>query len=451
MKGKILIIDDQELLQWSIKQKLEKWGYESDAAYNGKEGLNKLSEQSYDLVLLDIKLPDANGIELLQKIKNWDNDLPVIIITAHGDYQDAIAAIRYKAYDFIPKPINFDHLELSIYNAIEAYKLKKEIKEIKEENKRLYGFSTIVAQSRSMKEIISLAHKLAKTEVSTILLQGESGVGKDLLAKAIHYESKRSNYPFLAINCSALPETLIESELFGYVKGAFTDAKTNKKGILELADGGTVFLDEISEMKLSSQAKLLRVIEEQKFRPLGSLKEININVLIIAASNKNLMECVKNGTFREDLFYRLNVMVINIPPLRERKEDIIELAYTFIRSYNTKLRKNIKGLSKEADKILLNYHYPGNVRELKNIIEHAMILEEGELITPAHLPIILFNTNQGNKPILSNAIDNLSLRDLEKEAISIAMERAKGNKTQAAKLLKISRDILRYKLKKYGL
>lgn len=449
MKGKILIIDDQELLQWSIKQKLEKWGYEADSAYNGKEGLNKLSEQSYDLILLDIKLPDANGIELLQNIKNWDNDLPVIIITAHGEYEDAIAAIRYKAYDFIPKPINFDHLELSILNAIESYKLKKEIREIKEENKKLYGFSAIVAQSQPMKEIIALAHKLAKTNVSTILLQGESGVGKDLLAKAIHYESNRGNYPFLAINCSALPETLIESELFGYVKGAFTDAKNNKKGILELADKGTVFLDEINEMKLSSQAKLLRVLEEQKFRPLGSLKEININVLIIAASNKNLLECVKNGTFREDLFYRLNVMVINIPPLRERKEDIIELANNFIKRYNNKLRKNIKGLSKESEKILLEYDYPGNVRELKNIIEHAMILEDSELIHPCHLPINLFRSFKNNNHILSD--DNLSLIDLEKEAIRRAMEKTKGNKTQAARLLKISRDILRYKLKKYGL
>jgi len=454
MKGRILIIDDQQLLQWSIKQKLDKWGYDTEVASTGQEGLNKINDHSFDLVLLDIKLPDANGIDILQTLKNNEPDMPVIIITAHGAYEDAIAAVRYKAFDFVPKPINFDHLELSINNAVESYHLKCEIKGIQEEKRKEFGFSTIVAQSQVMKDIITFGQKVSKSYVSTILLQGESGTGKDLIAKAIHYESPRGKKPFLAINCSALPETLIESELFGYSKGAFTDAKANKKGILELADGGTVFLDEISEMKIASQAKLLRVLEEQKFRPLGSIYEINIDILILAASNKNLKECVQNNTFREDLYYRLNVMVISLPPLREHPEDIMELSYHFITFYNNKLRKNIKGLTKESEKILLNYKWPGNVRELKNVIEHAMILEDADVITPEFIPVNINNlSSTGNFEAFLNDIQSssLSLKEIEKEAVQYAIIKAKGNKSRAARLLKISRDMLRYKLKKHGL
>lgn len=454
-KGRILIIDDQELTQWSLNQKLTLWGYEVDSAFNGEDGLKKVLNNLYDLVLLDLKLPDINGIDILQQIKQIAPEVPVIIITAHVEYEDAISAIRYKAYDFIPKPISFDHLELSMSNAIEANQLKQQIELIRKENQRIYGFSNIVAISQAMKEIVSLAKKIAKSNIASLLLQGESGTGKDIIAKAIHYESNRSNKPFIPINCSALPATLIESELFGYVKGAFTDAKSNKKGVLELANGGTVFLDEISEMELSSQAKLLRVLEEQKFRPLGSLNEISVNVLFIAASNKNLIECIQKNTFRIDLYYRLNVMTINMPPLRKRVEDIPALINEFIKYYNERFKKNIKGISKEAEKILLNYSWPGNVRELKNIIEHAMILEEEPFITEKYLLIKdpTFNPIKTlNDSVFHQLLnDGYKLKNIEKALLEEAINKANGNKTKAANLLGISRDIIRYKLKKYGI
>jgi DNA-binding NtrC family response regulator len=451
MAKKVLVVDDEKLIRWSLRQKFSEWNLETIEAGDGKTALKKIEDELFDLVMLDIRLPDKKGTILLKEIKKIRPDLPVVMITAYGVIDDVVEAMRSGAYDFITKPIDNTKLQSTIKNAMETAALKEEIAFLKEKEKKKFDLHQIVANSKIMNQIMEMVKKIAQSEASIILLQGESGTGKDLLAQAIHELSRRNQGSFLAINCSAIPENLLESELFGYEKGAFTDAKHQKKGVVELANKGTPFLDESSTLDIHLQAKLLRFLETHTFKRVGGLKDIDVDIRVITATNQNLDLAVKEGKFRQDLLYRLNVCPINIPPLRERKEDIISLAQHFISEQNIRFRKRIKGLDPASQRLLFDYNWPGNVRELRNAIERAMIFEEGSLITPDHLPIHLnHDTPLSSTELKEDFTDHdLSLEAMEKTFLLDALKKAYGNKTQAAKLLKISRDTLRYRIKKF--
>ncbi|MFQ6108165.1 MAG: sigma-54-dependent transcriptional regulator [Candidatus Aminicenantales bacterium] len=450
-KKKILIVDDEKLIRWSLREKLAEWNLEVIEAEDGKSARRLLEEEMPDLVMLDVMLPHRKGTDLLEEFKKQWPDLPIIMITAFGVIDDAVTAMRRGAYDFITKPIDYTKLQSTIKNALETASLREEIAYYKEKEKKAFDMSEVVASSRPMQQIIEMSKKIARSETSIVLLQGESGTGKDLLAQVIHHLSRRKNAPYVVINCSAIPENLLESELFGYEKGAFTDAKQRKKGLIELSDGGTLFLDEISTLNLHLQAKLLRFLETHTFKRIGGLKDIEVDIRVITATNQDLEKASLNGSFRRDLFYRLNVCPISIPPLREHKEDIIPLAHHFIRLYNQKFRKNIRGLDKTAEMLFFQYDWPGNVRELKNAVERAMIFEDGAMISSRYLPIDLnrplstFPEGPGNKL----PEENLSLPDMEKNLLIRALRKTKGNKSQAARILHITRDTLRYKIKKF--
>jgi DNA-binding NtrC family response regulator len=454
----ILIVDDEKLIRWSMKQKLESWNYEVAEAEDLQAAIKKLNQETPDLVTLDVKLPDGSGIDLLKKIKEAHASPPVIMITAFGVVDVAVQALKLGAYDFIEKPINFEKLENVIRNALETSRLKTQVAQTSTSNKTRFGMDNIVGKSRVIREVLDMIKRLAQAGASTLLVQGESGTGKDLVSRALHYESNRRDNPFFALNCAAIPESLIETELFGYEKGAFTDAKTMKKGIFEMANGGTVFLDEISEMHINMQSKFLRVLEDQTFRRVGGVKDISVDVQVVASTNRNLELAVKEGKFREDLFYRLSVVPILIPPLRERKEDIAILVDHFLRRYNVQFRKNVKAVSSEGMKLMMNYSWPGNVRELKNAIERAMILVDRDMIEVPHLPIRIADPGSA-MPLPRAAGDyfvklppgGAGLDDIEKELIQQALQYSNSNKTKASKLLKISRDTLRYKVKKHNL
>ena len=460
MPGTMLVIDDENLIRWSIKKEFEKRGFEVRTAHNAATGLQLFLDNEPDITLLDIKLPDKNGIDVLKKMKMINREALVILITSFGGVESAVTAIKEGAYDYIEKPFQFEHMEITINRALEKIQLKKDIKGLTNREKGAYSFDHIkvTARSNAMKEVLLLARKVAVTDYTTVLLQGESGTGKDFLAKVIHYESARALKPYIEINCTALPDTLIESELFGFEKGSFTDAKQAKKGLFEIADGGTVYVDEIGDAKPSTQVKLLHVLEEKKFKHIGGSRDIVIDVRVIAATNRSLEKEVEKGNFRQDLYYRLKVLPIYLPPLRERKEDIIPLANYFIANFTRKLQKEIIAISPDAKGIFLQYHWPGNVRELKNLIEHIMILHDTDIITAEHLPVefIKLAAKIGESPgILDQpgqgiavSDDGVDLAEIEKEFIKKALVTAKGNKTRAAKLLKITRDALRYRMKK---
>ena len=450
---KILVIDDEKLLRWSIDQNLSKEGYRVFSAENGLEGLDLFYAEQPDIVLLDIHLPDISGLNVLESIKKEDNAI-VIMITAFGDIQTAVKTIKLGAYDFVEKPFNMEKLKILISKALETVTLRKEVTQFRTQISKQFGFANIVGKSGQMLKILDLARKVAKSDATTILLQGESGTGKDMIAKVIHYESSRSAKPFMDINCTALPDTLIESELFGFEKGAFTDAKQMKKGLFELSDGGTIFLDEIGDLKLSTQAKLLKVIENKTFKRIGGVRDITVDLRIIASTNKKLSEEVKKENFREDLYYRLKVIPIIMPPLRERPEDVTLLAQFFIDGFNRDFKKNVKGLSPETEKAFLAYSWPGNVRELKNVIERAMILENDEYILHEHLPLEFSAISDLPAEISSGHValppSGLDIEEVEKELIRQALEQTKYNQTKAARLLNLTRDALRYRMQKFG-
>ncbi|MDA8170638.1 MAG: sigma-54 dependent transcriptional regulator [Nitrospiraceae bacterium] len=453
-KTKILVIDDEKLLRWSLEQNLSRDGYQVITVEKGLDGLTIFREESPDITLLDIHLPDISGITVLEGLKEINKDAVVIMITAFGDVQTAVKTIKLGAHDFVEKPFNMDKLKIIIQKALETCSLRKEVSQFRSQLSSRYGFDSIIGQSAPIKRILGLIEKVSRSDATTVLMQGESGTGKDLVAKVIHYQSARMEKPFIEINCTALPENLIESELFGYEKGAFTDARAMKKGLFELADRGTIYLDEIADMKLSTQAKLLKVIENKSFKRVGGIKDIEVDLRIIAATNKGLDEEVKRGNFREDLYYRLKVVPIWLPPLRERTEDILLLARYFIDAFNREFRKNVKGLSKDTEKLFLEYHWPGNVRELKNVIERAMILENEELILPEHLPLELCTDNcDGSEKTdvdVKLPSGGLDIEKVEKELIRQALDTTRGNQTKAAKLLNLSRDTLRYRMQKFG-
>jgi two-component system, NtrC family, response regulator AtoC len=459
-KEKILIVDDEELIRWTLREALRGWGYLPVEAETVEGALSTFDTEQPIAVLLDINLPDGSGLDVLREIKRRQPQSVVIMITANVLVDDTIAALRGGAYDFIGKPINLEELHITIRNGIEAQRLRKEVTLIRKERAREFNFDQIIGKSQAMIKTIALARKVAESEASSVLLQGESGTGKDLLAKAIHYGSRRSECPFVAINCATLPANLIESELFGYEKGAFTDAKARKEGLFEQAEGGTIFLDEIGEIELSLQAKLLRVLEEGTFRRVGGLKDLPLDVRVIAASNRDLKTESESGKFRLDLYYRLSVIQIDIAPLRDRVDDVLLLAEHYITEFNDKLRRRIRGLSPEVVNLFRNYKWPGNVRELRNCIERAMILEDGDLITMQYLPRGLMpessQTSSSDSRDDSPSVDRLfrlpsagiALEEVELSLVRQAIERSGGNQTRAAELLGISRDQLRYRLKK---
>lgn len=453
-KGKILVIDDEKLLRWSLEQGLSKEGFTVISAENGADGLRIYFEELPDIVLLDIHLPDISGISVLEEIKKESKDAVVIMITAFGDIQTAVKTIKVGAYDFVEKPFNMDKLKILIGKALETFSLRKEVSQFRSQLSKQYGFDNIIGKSEEMLNVLELTKKVSRSDTTTILLQGESGTGKDLIAKVIHYESSRAEKPLMDINCTALPETLIESELFGYEKGAFTDAKNMKKGLFELSDGGTIFLDEIGDMKPSTQAKLLKVIENKTFKRIGGVKDVSVDIRVIASTNKHILDAVKNGTFREDLYYRLNVIPIHLPPLRERKEDILILAKFFIDEFNREFKKEVKGISEETEKAFLRYSWPGNIRELKNVIERAMILENEAYILPAHLPVELLKNDLQARSMPGSQVSipagGIDIEQFEKELIRQALEITKWNQTKAAKLLNLTRDALRYRMQKFG-
>lgn len=443
------------MIRWSLGEALRGWGFEPVEAETVSAALAAFEAETPAAVLLDINLPDGSGLDVLRKIRQRQQDAVVIMITANVLVDETIAALRGGAYDFIGKPINLEELQVAIRNGIEAGRLRKEVNLYRAERAQQFSFDQIIGESPAMREMLALAHKVAESEVSSVLLQGESGTGKDLVAKAIHYHSARAENPFIAINCAALPGTLIESELFGYEKGAFTDAKARKEGLFEQAEGGTLFLDEIGELELSLQAKLLRVLEEGSFRRVGGLKDLPLDVRVIAASNRDLKTEGEAGRFRSDLFYRLSVIQIDIPPLRERGDDIRVLAEHYLSSFRSRLRKNIDGIDEEALATFRRYEWPGNVRELRNVIERAMILEDGEEITTRYLPRGLVSESLGGSasPAMTSdrvrlPADGVSLEEVEMSLVRQALQRSGGNQTRAAELLHISRDQLRYRMKK---
>ncbi len=452
--SKVLVVDDEKLIRWSLQQNLEKEGFAVLLAGNGKQGLELYHEEQPDIVLLDMQLPDISGLTLLEDIRKCNRNAVVIMITAYGDVRTAVKAIKSGAYDFVEKPFDQDKLRIMISKAAETAALRREVSHFRARLSGRYGFANIVGKSAPMLRVLELARKVAQSDASTVLLQGESGTGKDLIAKAIHYESRRAEKPFMDINCTALPETLIASELFGHERGAFTDAKNAKKGLFELADGGTVFLDEIADMKPSTQVQLLKVIENKTFKRVGGVKDISTDVRIIAATNKNLLGEVKRGNFREDLFYRLNVIPIYLPPLRERRDDITLLAGHFIDVFNREFKKNVKSLSREAEDWFISYPWPGNVRELRNIIERAMILENEQYILPDHLPVELSSDSNaadiGNLEHVKLPDGGLDIEKVERELIRQALDQTGRNQTKAARLLNLTRDALRYRMQKFG-
>jgi DNA-binding NtrC family response regulator len=456
-KHKILVVDDEKMIRWSLSEALKGWGYEPNEAGTVNAALAAFDAEPPSAVLLDINLPDGSGLDVLRKIRHRQSDAVVIMITANVLVDETIAALRGGAYDFIGKPINLDELHVAIRNGIEASALRKEVTQFRRERAQQFSFDQIIGQSPAMREMLAMARKVAESEVSSVLLQGESGTGKDLVAKAIHYQSDRSDGPFIAINCAAIPGTLLESELFGYEKGAFTDAKARKEGMFEQAEGGTLLLDEIGELELSLQAKLLRVLEEGAFRRVGGLKDIPFDARIIAASNRDLRTESEAGRFRLDLYYRLSVIQIDIPSLRERGDDVIQLAEYYIESFGKRLRKTVRGIEDDVAEAFRRYNWPGNVRELRNVIERALILEDDDVITTKYVPRNLVpGPSQSGSERDGFSAQNMfrlppagtSLEEVEMSLVRQAIDRSGGNQTRAAELLGISRDQLRYRLKK---
>ncbi|MDX6405358.1 MAG: two-component system, NtrC family, response regulator AtoC [Blastocatellia bacterium] len=456
-KHKILLVDDEQMIRWSLSEALRGWGYEPVEAGTANAALMAFEAEPPAAILLDINLPDGSGLDVLRKIRHRQSDAVVIMITANVLVDETIAALRGGAYDFIGKPINLEELHIAIRNGIEASDLRKEVTKFRRERAQQFTFDQIIGQSPAMREMLAIARKVAESEVSSVLLQGESGTGKDLVAKAIHYQSHRSEGPFIAINCAAIPGTLIESELFGYEKGAFTDAKARKEGMFEQAEGGTLLLDEIGELELSLQAKLLRVLEEGMFRRVGGLKDIPFDARIIAASNRDLRTESEAGRFRLDLYYRLSVIQIDIPALRERGDDVIQLAEYYIESFGKRLRKSVRGIEADVAEAFRLYNWPGNVRELRNVIERALILEDDDVITTKYVPRNLVAGKNGSiaerdglgaQEMFPLPPAGASLEDVEMSLVRQAIDRSGGNQTRAAELLGISRDQLRYRLKK---
>ena len=447
-KPTLLVVDDEALIRWSLAERLKSESYEVLEADTGAAALEKLPE-GVDLVLLDYKLPDMDGVSVLRKVKEFDQDILVILLTAYASVETAVEAMKLGAYHFANKPFNLDEIVATVERALETTRLRREVREYRTNAARPYGLQSIVGTSPSMTALRHLVARVAMSPASTVLLTGESGTGKDLVAKVIHYTSDRATRPFMNITCSALPEQLLESELFGHERGAFTDARLQKRGLLETADGGTVFLDEIGEMVPALQAKLLRFLEEKAFKRVGGAHDIRVDVRVIAATNRNLEEEVAKGRFRSDLYYRLNVLPIVIPPLRSHLQDVPLLVEYFIDGFNSEFRKRVTGASATAYAALEAYGWPGNVRELRNVVERAMLLSDAARLEAKDFAALSTTAASGDDFELPAR--GVELEALERSLVSQALKRAGGNQTKAAALLGLNRDQIRYRIEKFGL
>jgi two-component system response regulator AtoC len=453
--NRVLVIDDEKNMRHMLEIMLKKAGYEAETAGDGLEGLEKMGQADFDFVLCDLKMPKMDGMTFLSRARERFAEKTFIMMSAYGTIDNAVDAMKIGAYDYISKPFKTDEVLLTLKKAEERERLKKENISLQKRIDKIeqrYSFGNIIARSEAMRHVFELVEKVADHK-TTVLVTGESGTGKDLIARAIHHNGRRANKPMVSINCGGIPENLLESELFGYKRGAFTDAVKDKPGRFEEADGGTVFLDEIGELPLSLQVKLLRVLQEEEISPLGGVGSRRIDVRVIAATSKDLNREAAEGRFREDLFYRINVMSIHLPPLRERRGDIPLLVGYFIDVFNKKLQKDIEGLSSEAMPILMGYPWPGNIRELENVIERAILLAQGRWISPEDLPSRITSDSTYFSSLPPE--DSLSLKKassrLERELIRKALELTTGNRTQAARILEISRPKLISKIKAYSL
>jgi DNA-binding NtrC family response regulator len=445
----ILIVEDEPKMRRLLELNLGEDGASTFSAGDAEAGLKILRQEPVDLVLTDFKLPGMNGMEFLHAIRQINADIPVVMMTAYGSVETAVEAMKNGATNYVLKPFSLEEIKLVIRKELDVRQLRAENRTLREELGKRYEYPNIVARSPKMQEVLAAVERVAPSN-STVLIGGESGVGKELIARAIHQRSRRANGPFVKINCTAIPENLLESELFGYEKGAFTGASGSKPGKFELADKGSLFLDEIGDVPASVQAKLLRVLQEREFERLGGTRTLKVDVRLIAATNRDLRAALEDGTFREDLYYRLNVVPIDVPPLREHKEDIPDLALHFLAKYSKESGKEIKGIAPQAVKQLTNFHWPGNVRELENIIERAVTFASGNALEPADIHL---DTESSRVPVATPAFlsPGTTLDQWEDEMIREALRRANGNKSQAARLLGLSRNALRYRLSKIGI
>ncbi len=450
---RILVVDDEKLIRVWLEAHLGEAGYQLSLAADLAAARAQFAERPPDAVLLDLKLPDGSGLELLREFIEADPDLVVIMLTAHGDIATAVEAIKLGAYHFLEKPPKLDDVLVTLAKGLETRGLKRTVSGLRRQAGWLLADVEIVGRSPAMAHVVELVSKVAASEGTTVLLRGESGVGKEVIARAVHARSERHPFPFLEINCTALPETLLESELFGHERGAFTDAKERKQGLLELADRGTVLLDEIGDLPAAAQAKLLRFLENRTFKRVGGVRDITVDVRIVASTNRDLEAAVRDGSFRRDLFFRLNVVPIVIPPLRERPEDVEPLAEYFLTRYTEAMRRPPRRIAPATLAILRRYGWPGNVRELRNVVERTVILDEGPDFLPENLPDEL---KPGGRALDLEAgfrlpAGGVMLEQLERDLIQQALDQARGNKTRAAQLLGLSRDTLRYRIEKHGL
>jgi len=455
MHFKILVIDDEPILRDSLEVALKTSGYDVLTARTGEEGLDQFQKENPDLVLLDHWLPGINGDEVLRRIKEKDPEIPIIIMTAQGSIEMAVNSMKMGAFDFLVKPFELDQVEDLIKKGLDRVRLKKEVEWLRAQYQEKFRSGGIIGVSQKMKEVLELAEKVAQGSETTVLIEGETGTGKELLAEYIHFLSPRSSFPFIPINCGAIPKDLFESELFGYEKGAFTGAsEKGKMGKVEASDKGTLFLDEVGELSPSAQVKVLRVLEEKEYFKVGGVEKKKADIRIIAATNKDLESEIKKGNFRDDLYFRLNVVKIEIPSLRERKEDILPLFRFFVERFNEQFKKRFVQISKEAEERILSYPWLGNIRELRNTVERIILLEKGDTILGKHLTFLMDKEGQVEekiefKPVIPS--QGIVLDDVEKQYIIEALKIKKGNKIQAAKMLGISRSALFYRMQKYGI
>lgn len=452
MTVRVLIIEDEKLIRWSLRQKFEARGFQVTDVQNGTAGLEVLDKEVCDLIMLDYKLPDMSGLDVLRKLRETDSDVVVIMMTAFSSIESAVDAIKLGAYDYITKPFDMDAVLRTADKALETTKLRREVRELRRHIQHEYGIDRIIGKAPCMLELYDVINRIAESGASTVFLRGDTGTGKDLFARVIHYNSDRAPRPFMNITCTALSESLLESELFGHEKGAFTDARTTKKGLFELADGGTIYLDEVGDMPLGLQAKLLRFLEERTFRRVGGTTELSVDVRVIAATNRDIEKAIQAGQFRSDLMFRLNVIPIDLPPLREREEDLSLLAQHFITEFGREFRKPVVSVDKDVYEKLHSYSWPGNVRELRNVIERAVLLSKGDTLDVSDIVLghrdLSISLDAQGFTLPSGGID---IRELENSLIRQALARSENNQTKAAKLLHLSRDTFRYRLEKLGL